>query len=457
MESNTDYDFELNINTETELTDDVYLIKIVEVTKYFSEKTLARENFSKFNGIKTISVKTSSEIDHIEIRIENKLNQKLTINELKVNGKSYIIEYKIIPEPVIRVFTTFNFKNSSVWQRADYWQDAMKIIKEHWLFGAGGNTWRMLYGQNQSYLYYAKEAHCYILELWMSFGLLGLISYIFILVITIKNVYKMLKKTQDNRDFMAILVGISIIVVHGLMDFDMSYLIIEMIFYMYIAILNKNDKVEFKKINILEIFIIVIMTIISIGNVLGFFADILTDETGMPSNKIAPWVARHEYNRVVYLENHKIQDENEIRYIEEYIENEPYQRQNIMYEIMTNKLIEKLDSQNIESHIKDIKYLVNTWKSVKRETKYDIIAIQERAEIMLNLAKSCKLKAKENANKEIENLSNEILELIKEEYSENVMIIIDYKKNRELESITKFKYQYYTKVYREAVELLEKQ
>ena len=449
IESNTDYKFTFNINAETDKTYDTFEISIVEVTRYFSEKTIGRISFSAFNGDKTINVSTNEEIDHIEIRIKNQLEQKITINNLQINGEPYILEYKIIPEEVVRVFTTFNFKNSSVWQRFDYWKDASKIIQDHWLFGAGGNTWRTLYGQEQEYLYYAKEAHCYILEVWMSFGIAGILSYIFIIAITIQNVINLLKYQKDDeyRIFLSIFVGISIITIHSLMDFDMSYLIIEMIFYMFIAIMNKDDKIEMPNIKMYEIIITIVFIPIAFFNILGFIADIVEDTSGITSNKIAPWISRYQYNRIVYIENNNIQDENKIKYIKNYIKNEPYNYQNIMYEIMSNQIIEDIDTGSTEENTR---YLINIWKNVKRDRTYEIEPIQKRAEIMLNLAEELIKTEKEN----LITCAKEILQLIVAEYPENREIILDYRRNRETETITKFKDEYYTNVYDDAIKLL---
>lgn len=433
IESNTEYEFEFNLDAQTDKNYDTFEISIVEVNRYFSEKTLAKINFAKYNGTKTINFKTNEQIDHIEIRISNKLNQKLTINELKINGDPYILEYKIIPEEIVRIFTTFNFKNSSVWQRVDYWKDSIEIIKDRWLIGSGGNTWRMLYGQEQDYLYYAKEAHCYILEIWMSFGLIGLISYLFIISITIQNGLK------EHKKILSILVGVAIIAVHSLMDFDMSYLIIEMIFYMFIAIINREDKLEITNAKILETTITIVFGLVVIGNILGLVAQCVEDETGITSAKIAPWISRYQYNKIAYLENNQLEPENKVEYIKQYIKNEPYQNQNIMYEIMVNQIIKD------ENQKENVKFLIDTWKNVLIERPYDIRILQYRGEIMLNLAENIVDK----------DLSKQILEIIIVEYPENSKIILDYRKNRETELVCRFKYGYYTDTYKKAIELLE--
>ncbi len=449
IEPSTRYKFELDINSKSSKEYNTYEIAIVEVTRYFSEKYLDRIEFGKFEGTKTLNIETSEFVDHIEIRIKNKLKQEITINDLKINGKKYILEYKIIPEELVRMFTTFNFKNSSVWQRGDYWRDGIKILKNNWIIGQGGNTWRVSYGQVQDYLYYAKEGHCYILEIWMSFGILGTLSYIFIIAITIQNGIQQLKESKQNkkgyRNILAMFVGILLLIIHSTMDFDMSYLIMEMIFFALMALINSRDrKIENSK-GIVDICVIVIFIIITIGNILGFISQVFEDETGITSEKIAHWISRYQYNQIVYIENSKIQDENKINYIKKYIKNEPYQYQNIMYEIMSNEIINNSAARTEEN----IRYLVDTWKNTNLERKYEITTIQKRAEIMLELSEN--LYEDEN----LKTYAKEIAQIIVEEYSEYKDIITDYIKNGETKKVTEYKYEYYTETYNKAMKLLK--
>ena len=211
-------------------------------------------------------------------------------------------------------------------------------------------------------------------------------------------------------------------------------------FCIVIAIINKEDQNLKINTNILEIIITAIFVIISIGNILGFIADLVEDETGITSNRIAPWISRYQYNRIVYIENNQIQDENKIKYIKQYIKNEPYNYQNIMYEIMSNQIAK-------DPKIEDIDYLINVWKTIPKERKYEISPIQKRAEIMLEFAEKLIEKTEQT------NRTKEILEIIQEEYEPNREIILDYSKNREVESITKFKEEYYTNVYKKATEM----
>lgn len=459
IEKNKKYTFEFDIEAISNKEYNSFEISIVEITRYFSEKTLGRISFSAYKGKKQIEVETDEFVSHIEIRITNKLNQKITIKSCNINNEPYILEYKIIPDEIVRIFTTFNFKNTSVFQRFDYWRDGIDIIKDNWLIGAGGNAWRMLYGQNQDYLYYAKEGHSYILEVWMSFGILGILSYIFIISITLKNSIDLLKKLKENNKELyiinlSIIIGIFLIIIHSIMDFDMSYLIIQMILYIFIAILNKDDKQIHFKSNIVDYIVLLFVIIVSLGNVLGLISKHIETEDGRISKKIAPWISRYKYNEIVYLENNNL-EENKIDHIKKYIKDEPYNYQNIMYEIMSNAIIENLTYYNIEKNIEDIKFLKEVLKNIKQERRYDVSQIQQRANIIVNFSEKLIDKSKQLNNEDIKNEAKDLLNIFINEYEEKSNIILDYIKNRESKGIANLRYDTYKLTYERVKKLME--
>ena len=59
IESNIKYEFEFNLDAKTDKNYDTFEISIVEVNRYFSEKTLARIGFANFNGTRTINFETN--------------------------------------------------------------------------------------------------------------------------------------------------------------------------------------------------------------------------------------------------------------------------------------------------------------------------------------------------------------------------------------------------------------
>ena len=149
---------------------------------------------------------------------------------------------------------------------------------------------------------------------------------------------------------------------------------------MFIAIINIEDKKIKNNKKAIELLVVFIFIIISIGDILGIVADSLNNVTGEVSKKIAPWIEKYKYNEIAYIESNFIDDENEIEKIKQYIKNEPYDCQDIMYETMINQIIKRPNTE-------DIQFLIDTWKTIPRERTYDVNSIQQRAEIMLKLAK----------------------------------------------------------------------
>ena len=301
-------------------------------------------------------------------------------------------------------------------------------LKDNWIFGAGGNAWRNLYGQYQEYLYYAKESHSYILEIWMSCGIVGIISYIFIIAITIKNIKG---KTKD-KIMLSIFVGTALILIHSIMDFDMSYLIMQMTVFMFIAIINKDDKNIQIKSNIIEYLITLIFIIITILNSLAFITTITEDKNGIPKVNLANWITRYQYNEIIASQ------ENNSEKIKRYIKNEPYSRQNIMYKLLSDSII-------VNNNKTDLEFLTKTLKKTKVERKYEINQLETRSDIIINLYEKTK-------NKE-ELKNKELLNIIIEEYPEYSKYILEYSKNLEGKTISDIKYKNYMQNYERAKKL----
>lgn len=426
FEKNAKYKLDFNIDAKSDQDYDSFKIIIVEITKYSSEKQLGILSFAKYNGWKSVEIQTDELLSHLEVRIMNPLNQEITIKDFKINDKPYILEYKIIPEPLVRMFVTFNFKYTGAYQRLDFWQDGIKIAKKHWLFGAGGNTWRMLYGQVQSYLYYAKEVHSYILEIIMSFGIIGILSYICIVCITLKNGFKL----KNNKTILPLFIGFVMIFLHSMMDFDMSYLIMIILYFLFISIINIEDKKINKNTNIIECILIFIFSIITIGNICGTITSFNNGNIN-----IAPWIEQYQFNDIVCK---NMSNEQKIEKIKQYIKNEPYSQQNSIYEIWGNLLLE-LDETEKK---KNIDLLIQVLKNVTPERLYNIVQTQKRTDIIMNIY--------EKSGQEPKGL----LEIVVSEYKDTAFRIIEYDKNLMGKVASEMTLENYKDTYEKALKLL---
>ena len=140
IKANETYELEFNIEADAKLDRDIYTILIEEENKYYDKIKETSIEFGIFNGNKTITIQTSPETMELALYFKSKneiIQNGLKINEIKINGEHYPINYKYIPNSLVTKIKSMNFKSKSIWERTTFYKDALKIIKDNWLFGIG--------------------------------------------------------------------------------------------------------------------------------------------------------------------------------------------------------------------------------------------------------------------------------------------------------------------------------
>ena len=266
----------------------------------------------------------------------------------------------------------------------------------------------------------------YILEIIMSFGIIGILSYICIVCITLKNGFKL----KNNKTILPLFIGFVMIFLHSMMDFDMSYLIMIILYFLFISIINIEDKKINKNTNIIECILIFIFSIITIGNICGTITSFNNGNIN-----IAPWIEQYQFNDIVCK---NMSNEQKIEKIKQYIKNEPYSQQNSIYEIWGNLLLE-LDETEKK---KNIDLLIQVLKNVTPERLYNIVQTQKRTDIIMNIY--------EKSGQEPKGL----LEIVVSEYKDTAFRIIEYDKNLMGKVASEMTLENYKDTYEKALKLL---
>lgn len=131
----------------------------------------------------------------------------------------------ILPENIGTRLENINFKQHSVLERFTFYKDAMKVVKDYPVLGTGGGGWASLYEHYQNNPYLSRQVHNFFLQYLIEVGILGFIVFMgFILFIFYKYVRGYLKRDKDdyNNGFFYLIIALSILV-HSLLDFNMSY------------------------------------------------------------------------------------------------------------------------------------------------------------------------------------------------------------------------------------------
>ena len=179
IKPNTQYSFQFDLEAKAKVENlKNYSITIDEENKYYDKVTSHEVEFNNYNGILEMNFTTSEETVELALFFENqyKIAQKgITINSLTINGEEYPLKYLYLPSNFVEKIKTIKLSHKSVWERMVFYQDAMKIIKNHWLLGMGGSSWKYEYEKVQTYCYATSEIHNYLLQIFMDCGILGII------------------------------------------------------------------------------------------------------------------------------------------------------------------------------------------------------------------------------------------------------------------------------------------
>ena len=128
-----------------------------------------------------------------------------------------------------------------------------------------------------------------------------------------------------------------------------SLIVIIIAMAIVLVIINKDDKNIQIKSNIIEYLISLMFIIITISNSLALITTITEDKNGIPKVNLANWISRYQYNEII------ANKENSSEKIKKHIKNEPYSRQNIMYKLLSDSIIQNNNKTDLEFLTKTLK------------------------------------------------------------------------------------------------------
>jgi len=117
--------------------------------------------------------------------------------------------------------------------RFEFWQIAVKVYKEHPIFGIGFNTFGYYYVHYQSNpQYYTKDPHSLVLQFLVEGGVFGVIFLISFLAIVFNLMSRTLKTgtgTMLAVYRVGLLMGILGALFHNAIDFDWTFPVIQVL------------------------------------------------------------------------------------------------------------------------------------------------------------------------------------------------------------------------------------
>lgn len=140
----------------------------------------------------------------------------------------------ILPQNISVRLENINFNQHSVLERFTFYKDAMKVLADYPIIGAGGGAWASLYEQYQNNPYTSRQAHNFFLQYLIEVGIVGFVIFMaFILFIFYKYIRSYIKNSEEERKshFLYLIIVLSILM-HSILDFNMSYVFMAILVFL---------------------------------------------------------------------------------------------------------------------------------------------------------------------------------------------------------------------------------
>lgn len=156
-----------------------------------------------------------------------------SITEFKLNDEVKPLEYSILPSEMVFRFWDSIGGSTSLRDRLHYIKDSFKIWLTSPIFGTGGEGFKHLYKEVQTFEYTSSEAHNSILQVFVEAGIIGGIALCLIIYLVIR----------ENK-FSALKLAFIMYILHSFTDLNFSYLICLIVFSMFIGIIENKSEEE---------------------------------------------------------------------------------------------------------------------------------------------------------------------------------------------------------------------
>ncbi|MBT2291545.1 O-antigen ligase family protein [Paenibacillus albidus] len=143
----------------------------------------------------------------------------------------------ILPANIGTRLENINFRQHSVLERITFYKDAIKVVKDYPILGTGGGGWASLFEKYENNPYTVLQVHNFFLQYMIEVGIVGFVLFMgFILYIFYKYTRGYLKrdKNEFENGFFYLIIALSILV-HSLLDFNMSYAFMGILVFLGLA------------------------------------------------------------------------------------------------------------------------------------------------------------------------------------------------------------------------------
>ncbi len=208
-----------------------------------------------------ITILTNQLLQIMSKRIKKiQINRKVILISIGTILVLLLLTINLIPQELLERLKGISFTARTVQERFIFYKDALKIVKDYPILGAGGGAWPSLYFMYQSYMYWSTQAHSYIMQIWVETGTIGIIIFVGVLIsflyTAIINSRTYAKEREVYLIQVAIFTAASSLIIHSFIDFDLSISAISIVLWALFALtatLKKEKTNNNKDIRVVHI------------------------------------------------------------------------------------------------------------------------------------------------------------------------------------------------------------
>ena len=434
---NTTYTVELEIQADVnanEIKNTAFELRIIQGNKYFQESKIGKKIFGEIDGKVSVEFTPEEGYSYINLQLVNDFYRTVNIKKCYINGEEYILKFKYLPEEIGHLFSDYFSNGKSLKEREYIYKDCLKIAQENWIIGQGGNTWLNLSPAVEEYRALFKETHSYFFELLISYGIIGVIAFLTLVISLFIKIFKQMKNDKEKvKEKLLIFIGLFFVLIHSItFDFNMSFMLIQLMVYIYMAVLIYDEQENVKVYKIVDYVVLILLALILSTCIRASIAKCLVEDY-TTKHSIASYSKTYGYEKLKQQIVNEEDNKKNLNDIKAFIIKEPYYNQTDMSKMYFGQICnnpEKLSDEEIESYLE---FEINQLKTVKFRTPLFIESILGRAnviQITIDKLKEYEEKLEENENRKeiIRKAIQELENIIEKEYEINIQNLSDKEK-----------------------------
>ena len=434
---NTTYTVELEIQADVnanEIKNTAFELRIIQGNKYFQESKIGKKIFGEIDGKVSVEFTPEEGYSYINLQLVNDFYRTVNIKKCYINGEEYILKFKYLPEEIGHLFSDYFSNGKSLKEREYIYKDCLKIAQENWIIGQGGNTWLNLSPAVEEYRALFKETHSYFFELLISYGIIGVIAFLTLVISLFIKIFKQIKNDKEKvKEKLLIFIGLFFVLIHSItFDFNMSFMLIQLMVYIYMAVLIYDEQENVKVYKIVDYVVLILLALILSTCIRASIAKCLVEDY-TTKHIIASYSKTYGYEKLKQQIVNEEDNKKNLNDIKAFIIKEPYYNQTDMSKMYFGQICnnpEKLSDEEIESYLE---FEINQLKTVKFRTPLFIESILGRAnviQITIDKLKEYEEKLEENENRKeiIRKAIQELENIIEKEYEINIQNLSDKEK-----------------------------